>query len=278
MLNLPSVPAFWRLGAASLLLAVLGARPATAQDRRVVNGLELWPELQAEYALQDDNYGWLGVSGPVTTKASTDLKYVGIRAGYEHFWNNQWSGGGLLQFATYNSYRSSSDAAHLSLDFTPELYVRHWNTFGSFNFRQRLGLEYFIPAGGAESRALTRLRFDLDRLVPVGRFVLRPRLVYEGRAFLRLQRDANEPKERVIDYTMLRAEVGVRLSDHIDFTPWFAHQTAYAFTLPQTDASGKVTIPGGRRNFVTPYLGLDVRYTLFRGKEVFERRQLPTQH
>ncbi|WP_324675720.1 hypothetical protein [Hymenobacter sp. GOD-10R] len=278
MLNSPIALRFWRLGAASLLLAVLVARPAAAQDRRVVNGLELWPELQAERALQGDNYGWLGVSGPMTTTVSTDLKYVGIRAGYEHFWNNQWSGGGLLQFAAYSSYRSGSGASNLSVDVTPELYVRHWNTLGSFNFRQRLGLEYFIPAGEAESRALTRLRFDLDRLVSVGRLVLRPRIAYEGRAFLRLQRDANEPKERVIDYTMLRAEVGVRLSDHIDFTPWFAHQTAYTFTLPQTDATGKVTILGGRRNFVTPYLGLDVRYTLFRGKEVFERRQLPTQH
>ncbi|OUJ75236.1 hypothetical protein BXP70_04225 [Hymenobacter crusticola] len=243
-----------------------------------MNGLELWPELQVEYALQADSYGWLGVSAPLTTAAGSGLKYAGLRAGYEHFWNTQWSGGGLLQVATYNNYRIGSNEKRLSVDVTPELYVRHWNTFGSFNFRQRLGVEYFIPAGEAASRALARLRFDLDRLVTVGGVVLRPRVAYEGRAFVRLQRDSNEAKERVIDYTTLRAELGVRLSDHVDFTPWFARHTAYAFTLPQTNATGQVTIPGGRRNFVTPYLGLDVRYTFFRGQEAFERRQLPTQH
>jgi hypothetical protein len=164
------------------------------------------------------------------------------------------------------------------VDTTPELYVRHWNTLGGFNFRQRLGLEYNIPGGASQSRALARLRLDLDRVVPVGRVLLRPRLAYEGLAFLRLQRDQNEPKERVIDFTALRAEAGVRLSDHFDFTPWFAHQSAYAFVLPQTDAKGTLTIPGGRRNFITPAIGVDVRYTLFKGKQVFERRQLPTQH
>ncbi|GGE97274.1 hypothetical protein [Hymenobacter cavernae] len=244
-----------------------------AQSRRAVNSLEVWPELQAEYALEGDSYAWLGLNGPIATDNDTERKQLGLRAGYEHFWDAKWSGGGLLRLDSYSGAQSTRYT-----DVTPEAYLRHWNTFGGFNFRQRLGLEYYIPAGNAESRALVRLRFDLDRLVPVGRIVLRPRVAYEGRAFLRLQRDANEPKERVIDYTTLRAEVGVRLSDHFDFTPWFAHQTSYAFTLPQTDAKGNVTIPGGRRNFVTPVLGLDVRYTLFRGKQVFERRQLPTQH
>jgi hypothetical protein len=57
-----------------------------------------------------------------------------------------------------------------------------------------------------------------------------------------------------------------------------AYQTAYTNVLQQTDASGNVVIPGGRRNFVTPVLGLDLRYTIFQGKQAFERRQLPTQH
>lgn len=270
---------FTRLcGAGLFLLALVGPRFVAAQTRHVTNDLELLPEVQAEYALEGDNYGWLGLSGPITASYNGGLRNIGIRAGYEHFWNTKWSGGGLLRFATYKSYRGGSDIGSLVVDLAPEAYLRHWNTFGGFNFRQRLGLEYYVPAGEAKSRALVGLRLDLDRLVPVGRIVLRPRLAYEGRAFLRLQRDANEPKERVIDYTSLRAEVGVRLSDQVDFTPWFASQASYAFALPQTDITGKVTIPGGRRNFATPTIGLDVRYTLFRGKGVFERRQLPTQH
>lgn len=270
----------WRLGAAAVfLIASLGAaRPAMAQSSRLKNELELWPELQAEYALEGDTYAWLGISSPLTTGASPNLQYLGVRGGYEHFWNLRWSGGGLLQFSTSSNYHSSGDGQDLSVDVRPELYIRHWNTLGSFNFRQRFGVEYDIRAGDAKSRALTSLRFDLDRLVPVGHVVLRPRLAYEGRAFLRLQRDADEPKERVIDYTALRAEVGVRLSDHIDFTPWFARQTAYIFRLASLDAKGNVIIPAGRRNSIIPVLGLDVRYTLFRGKEVFEQRQLPTQH
>jgi hypothetical protein len=103
-------------------------------------------------------------------------------------------------------------------------------------------------------------------------------LAYEGFVYLRLQRDENEPKERVIDFSALRAEIGCRVSDHFDFTPWVASQTAYSNVLQQTDASGTVVIRGGRRNFVTPVLGLDLRYTIFQGKQVFERQQLPTQH
>jgi hypothetical protein len=237
--------------------------------------------LQAEYALSGDDYVFLGTNTPFATGGfdGFNLERVGLNVGYERFWNTRWSWGTTLGVSAYSTNLKGVEVSPLEIDLAPELFVRHWNTIGSFNFRQRLGVEYLIPGGeGNESRARTRLRLDLDRLIPVGRVVLRPRLAYEAFAYLRFQRDEDEPKERTIDFTALRAEVGLRVSDHFDFTPWLAYQSAYNNVLQQTDSNGNVVIPGGRRNFVTPVLGLDLRYTIFKGKQVFERRQLPTQH
>ncbi|MBC6606355.1 hypothetical protein H8B13_05970 [Hymenobacter sp. BT188] len=273
-------PSVWGVFLVVLVVGLLSGSVAQGQSRRVVNGLGLAPSLQAEYALSGDDYVFLGTNTPFSTGGfdGLDLDRVGLNVGYERFWNTHWSGGATLALSGYSTARDG-DVSPLYVDVIPELFLRHWNTLGSFNFRQRLGLEYLIPGGeGNESRARTRLRFDLDRLIPVGSVVLRPRLSYEAFAYLRFQRDEDEPKERTIDFTSLRAEVGLRLSDHLDFTPWFAYQSAYNNVLQQTDIDGKVVIPGGRRNFVTPVLGLDLRYTIFKGKQVFERRQLPTQH
>ena len=263
--------------AATWLLACINA---TAQ-RRSVGDVQLLPEVQAELALKGDDYVLLGVQGLLNTQSPTgaDLDRIGFNFGYERFWNQQWSGGATLQANSYNNQSDGISGSKLRSDFIPELFVRHWNTLGSFNFRQRLGVEYFISGGkNTQDRALTSLRLDLDRPIPIGtNGLLRPRLAYEAVAYLRLQRDEDEPRERVIDVGALRAEVGVRVSPHFDFTPWVATQTNYINALPQYDANGKETA-GGRTNLVTPIIGLDVRLTLFRGGAPFERRQLPTQH
>ncbi|GAB2456209.1 hypothetical protein GCM10011375_04290 [Hymenobacter qilianensis] len=274
-------PSAWGAFLVVLLAGLLSGSVVHGQSRRVVNGLGLAPSLQAEYALSGDDYVFTGTNTPFSTGGfdGLDLDRAGLNAGYERFWDTRWSGGATLGLSAYSVNRNGGEVSPLEVDIAPELFLRHWNTLGSFNFRQRLGVEYLIAGGeGNESRARTRLRFDLDRLLPVGRVVLRPRLSYEAFAYLRFQRDENEPKERTIDFTALRAEVGLRLSDHFDFTPWFAYQSAYSNVLQQTDIDGNVVIPGGRRNFVTPVLGLDLRYTIFKGKQVFDRRQLPTQH
>lgn len=260
-------------------LGLLTGSAALAQ-RRQVGEMAVWPELQGEYALQGNDYALLGVRLPLLAEAGAGLQaqQFGLRGGYEHFWNTRWSWGGNLYLDSYSATRNGVDVSYLHANVTPEVLVRHWNTLGSYNFRQRLGVEYFIAGGpNTESRGLTRLRLDLDRLIPVGRIVLRPRVAYEGMAYLRLQRDESQPKERVIDYTSWRADLGVRLSDHFDLTPWFAYQTTYYFVLGGTRPDG-TEFSGGRRNIVTPTLGVDLRYTLFRGKQAFERRQLPTQH
>jgi len=265
---------------ASLLAALLLTATVATAQRRTVNSIRMLPQLQAEYALHGDDYLLLNLRGPIGT-AGDGLERLGVLVGYERFWNTQWSGGATLGIDTYRVNLDGGNLNGLYTDLTPELFVRHWNTFGGFNFRQRLGVTYVVPgARGADSRALTSLRLDLDRLLPVGeKVVLRPRLAYEGTAWLRFQRDeATQAKERFIDFGYARAEVGVRLSNLFDFTPWFGYQTTYIFALPQTDYLGQITIPGGRLNLITPVLGLDARFTLFRGGRVFERRQLPTQH
>ena len=269
-----------------LVLLGIGLSSATSAlaQRRAVNSVALLPTVQAEYALHGDDYLLLSLNGPVSTGNynGTGLDRVGARLGYEHFWNTRWSGGGTLDIATYGQgHLLGNDAGTLRADVAPEVFARHWNTLGSFNFRQRLGVAYLVPSGiGANSRALTSLRLDVDRLVPVGsgRIILRPRLSYEAIAYLRFQRNELQPKERVIDFGYARAEVGIRLSDRFDFTPWFGYQTTYVFALAQTNPMGQVTTMAGRLNLVTPVVGLDARFTLFRGKAAFERRQLPTQH
>jgi len=275
-----TVSTFYRL--AVFVSITLGATGAVAQ-RRAVNPTVLLPTLQAEYALHGDDYLLLGLRGPVSTTSTGGLEQVGLLVGYEHFWNTSWSGGGTLGINTYGQGRlTGGDAGKLYTDVAPEAFARHWNTFGAFNFRQRLGLTYLIPGSrGGDSRALTSLRLDLDRLIPVGNgaVALRPRLAYEATAYLRFQRDeATQPKERFLDFGYARAEVGVRVSNHFDFTPWFGYQSTYVFALAQTNPMGQVTTPAGRLNLVTPVVGLDARFTLFKGKTVFERRQLPTQH
>jgi hypothetical protein len=261
-----------------LLTACLIATAATAQ-RRSVGSTLLQPEVQTELALTGDDYALAAFNlGAQTVSSGSKFSTAQLRLGYEHFWNEQWSGGGLLNVYSYdNGY--SNNRRRRDYTITPEAFVRHWNTLGSFNFRQRLSVEQQIAlADDAESRAIIRLRLDLDRVFPLGTsLALRPRISYEAAAFLRLQRDELEEKERVIDLGTLRGEIGVRVSPHLDFTPWVASQTTYINALVQTDANGNVT-GGGRTNLITPVVGLDLRFTFFKGGSVFERRQLPTQH
>lgn len=256
-----------------VLLAGLCAGTAEAQSRRVGYDLELWPELQAEYALPSGDYLFLSVGGQRSTNSAIDNKggfyRKHIKAGYETFLNESWSVGGT---ARYTSTSGTSD-------FTPEILLRHLGSVGGLTFGQRLSAEYRFANTPDQTRGITRLRLDLERQFPVGgTIVLRPRLAYELGAYLRLQRDEEtQAKERVIDFTTLRAEVGIRFSDRLDITPWFGYLASYQFVLPQTDSEGKL-IPGGRRNFVTPTLGLETRFTLFSGSLPANRKQLPTQH
>ena len=261
----------------ALLLAALLALPASAQTRRTLYGLQLWPELQAELALAGNDYLLLAVRGQRNTDNNgfnDPNRFLGfderrITGGYEHFWNEHWSVGGTL------AYISASKIYVL----VPEVLLRHRSPVGPLTFGQRLSLERTFPSPtNAKGQTNARLRVDLEKLLPLGNLTLRPRLSYEASTHVRLLRASTDSDERTIQFTSLRGEVGCRLSSGFDLTPWVAYQTGYSFGLAQTDANGNITIPAGRANAVSPVLGLDVRFTFLQGRDAATRQTLPTQH
>lgn len=271
--------------AALLLAATLLARPAAAQTARRVQDKQLAANLQGELALKNGDYLLLSAFGQNTpayngygnSERLLGFDTRGLALSYEHFWNPHWSGGAVLEHQSLNGYKY----------VVPELLLRHRSAIGPLTFGQRLSGYRTIGFGdrgrtvGREDLNYLTLRADLEKLFPVGSVGLRPRLSYEAVMNVHLQKDQNAPEidQRTIQYTSLRAEVGLRFGDHFDLTPWFAYTTAYYFTLPQYNPiSGTPSTDGGRLNLVTPIIGLDARFTLFEGKAVFERQQLPTQH
>lgn len=263
------------------ILALL-ASAASAQTSRQLRPLTLAPQLQGEAALTSGDYALLTLFGARTTGYSGSrplgLDTRGILAGYEHFWNAHWSIGaqGLLIYGDADQRL-----------FVPQVLVRHRSVvLGGLTFGQRLDVERsfphnlnYAPAPVDQGQTWTRLRVDLEKLVPLGAagVALRPRLSYEAATHLRLQKDATDREERTIQETNLRAEVGVRLSPVIDFTPWFAYGSSYLIALPQYDKNG-LQVSGGNLNNVYPVLGLDVRFTLLPAESKPNRQQLPTQH
>ncbi len=274
-----------RLVAIFLFLAAL---KASAQTTRHVDFAQLWPELQGELALKNGDYLLVALRGQRVLAgdnyaSNRSLGFDTRRAtiAYEHFWNAQWSWGGTARLEGYGA----------STQFlVPELLLRHRApVFGGITFGQRLSLERTVPLGShylgssaGDGQFWGRLRLDLEKLFPLGSntatgLALRPRLSYEASTHLRLQKADNDPDERTIQYTSLRGEVGVRLSQIVDFTPWFAYQTNYLQTLAQYDKNG-AQVSGGKVNYVAPTIGLDLRFTLLPAGVKADRQQLPTQH
>ena len=266
-----------KLLSCALLLGLSLALPATAQTRRSVYGLQLWPELQAELALPGNDYLLLAVRGQNNTDnngSRSPNRFLGfderrVSAGYEHFWTEHWSGGATLGYVSVNDIYV----------LVPELLLRHRSQLGPLTFGQRLSFERTFPGPATYvSQNVARLRVDLEKVLPVGRLALRPRLSYQAETRVRFLKAETEPNERFIQFTSLRGELGCRLSPSLDFTPWFAYQTSYSLSLAQTDVNGNITIPAGRFNAVSPVVGLDLRFTLMRGRDAATRQQLPTQH
>ena len=264
-----------QLFASALLLATLVALPAAAQTRRSLYGLQLWPEMQAELALPGNDYLVLALRGQNSTDnngTSDPNRFLGfderrVTLGYEHFWSEHWSLGGTLGYLSANK----------SYVLVPEVLLRHRATLGPLTFGQRLSLERTFPSPpSAKSQTNARLRIDLEKILPLGRLALRPRLSYEAVTHLRVLKADTDPDERTIQFTSLRAEVGVRVGKQFDVTPWFAYQSNYYFALEQS-GSGGIT-PAGRLNVVSPVLGIDFRYTILQGQDAATRQQLPTQH
>ena len=269
----------------ALLLSTTLALPAAAQTRRTTFGVQLWPEAQAEVALDGSDYLLVSARGQQNTDDNgyaNPNRFLGLdvrrlSVGYEHFLGERWSIGATLPYISFGKNYFTRTYALL-----PEVLLRHRSPVGPLTFGQRLSLERLFPGQtGVKGSSYARLRADLEKSFALGSAVaLRPRLSYEAATHLRAFSADDNPnaEERTIQFTSLRAEVGVRLSPAFDFTPWFAYQTQYYFGLAQVDVLGNIIIPAGRVNSIAPVLGLDLRYTFLNSQDVAIRKQLPTQH
>ncbi|MCC3157682.1 hypothetical protein LJ737_10555 [Hymenobacter sp. 15J16-1T3B] len=251
--------------------------PEAAQAQRTLrNPWTGRTELQLELARQNGDFFWGSLHGQHSFGKYGELfEYNWVQAGYEHFWSERWSWGANLRAAFY-----SRDYDNRGLQFLPrpELLVRHRGDVFGFTFGQRLSLDYEFRPEPQRNLGQARLRLDLERVYSVNeRVKLRPRVAYEAAANIRLQPPDDQPDERTLEQGIWRAEIGLRLSDHVDLTPYVARQSDFAVYLPQFDADGNI-VSGGRTNVRTPVVGVDLRFTLFEDKEPFKRIQLPTQH
>ncbi|WP_460677746.1 hypothetical protein [Hymenobacter coalescens] len=256
-------------------LTLLMAGSALGQ-RKLSSPLEGRTEAQVEYVRSNGDFWWgsLHTDHRLRDDAGAFVNNWG-QIGYEHFWSPQWSAGGNARLYVVEEL-NGGDVSRLRANFRPEVLLRHRGDLLGLTFGQRLSAEYMFQ----EDRNLgtARLRLDLERFISIGeRLKLRPRVAYEAAMNIRLQPPDNAPDERTIDQSLWRAEVGIRLSDHLDLTPYVARQNDYRIFLFQYDMDGNIT-SGGRTNVRTPVVGLDLRYTLFQGNASFERIQLPTQH
>lgn len=280
-----------------LPLALLALTPVAAYGQVTAHQWHkaaLQPELQAEVNTGERGYAYLALGGlrygdynttVVDRSLGLDTRY--LTAGYEQqFRNGWWSWGGTVRVA---------GAAGIDALVQPGLLLRHQSALGPLTLGQRLAVEYAFsdnfridPAYNLPSRysavspTLVRLRLDLYPSDPFqlgNKINLRPRLSFEPALFLRLQREANDPDKRTIDYTGLRADVTAHFSKAwLDVTPWFALQTQYLCTVIQTDANGNPT-SNGKLNYGLPTIGLEIRYNLSHVLYVEGRfGGLPTQH
>ena len=272
-----------------LLAATL---PAAGQGLGEVRApLVLYPELQAAWALPHANYAYFSVGGRRAAANFTDfsdgpaLSFLNLTAGYEHPWNPRWSWGATLRYAMNSS--SYSDV----ISVVPGLLLRHRASVQGVQFGQRLGVEYALgtapvnaspfPVSVVSSRALLRLRLDVEELVVLGSrptgFAIRPRFSFEPALFVRLQRAANDPDKRTIDFTSMRVEVGLRPHPAVELTPWVALQTNYVQTIIFYNSMMQ-PISDGKLTMLTPVLGLDLRYTFGAAPPDADWHQLPTQN
>lgn len=267
----------------TLLLVLLAAATCRAQTSHSTSPLVVQPEVQAEVGLSGNDYLLLGLRG-VRFTGDDSPRRLGfdqreLRLGYEHFWNERWSGGATARLA--------SDGG--GTDFVPELLLRHRAALGPLTFGQRLSAERTFPDNrgylggpGPDGKNYVRLRLDLEKQLPGQGITFRPRLSYELVSQIRFQKEDTDSPIRTISYGSLRAEVGVRLSPTIDLTPWFAYQTSYIHSLPQYQydpvTGQQIQVRGGKENNTYPTLGFDLRFLILTGTSEAERIVLPSQH
>jgi len=244
--------------------------PVMAQHK-VQRSAAFWPELQVEYVFKstsylyfrnqyrhnlDNDFNHLQEKGP--------LEYVEraqFRAGFEHMFNSQWSGG-IAEAYAFESTRNI---------LFNELFVRHLGAIGSFRFTKRASLEHIVQTN-KDNRGRFRLRLDADREFKIKDRSIRPRIAYELFFDQYYNTELNKARNtRQVDRIRLRLEILYSLNAHLALTPFFIRQTDYITAPTTNDANGNVLQPGGKQNNVTPIFGIDMRYAIFKGGTPFSR-------
>ena len=236
-----------------LLLFLFFLPQLVVAQRKTHNDVELWPELQADYVLGEKGFIYFRNQYRITTNSDLETLYrKQFQLGYEHMFNENWSGG-LSERAALETNRNK---------FFTELFFRHQGHIGSVRFIKRGAFEY-IHISDMDAASRFRLRAELDREFKVKELGIRPRVSYE--IFLLSSLTGENPEnQRRIDRTRLRLDVTFEISDHFSVTPFFTKQTDYLETIEQYDENGNIKIPGGNLNEITPIFGLETRLILFK--------------
>jgi hypothetical protein len=259
------------LAAAIFCLIVVGSSSVGRAQNIVHRSGTAWPELQVEYVFKSTSYLYfrnqyrhnfdpdlnhLYEAGPLKY-----LERVQFRAGFEHMFNNHWSGGIAEAYAIERTRKILFN----------EIYLRHLSSLGTFRITQRASIEHIVQWGRSDLGRV-RLRADIDREIKLGSLNLRPRIGYElffNIDYLPTEQSRNT--QRRVDRTRLRFEILCPLTGHLAITPFFTRQSDFLIVEPAYDANNNLIRSGGKRSYVTPIMGLDLRYAIFKGGKPFPR-------
>jgi hypothetical protein len=238
---------------------------------KVRQPVEIWPELQLDYNLDNRSFFFFRneyrhSTDPTlnTLRENSFFSYfnrVQVQVGYESAFTEMWSGG------TSGRYVFERDHDF----FITELFLRHTGRIGSLRFLKRGSFEHFLNVGQTNSGRF-RLLAELERIfeISAGK-VIRPRVSYElfqNTAFA----EGAGPAGRNIDRTRLRFDLSFEVNRFVFLSPYFTRQTDYFVLEPQFDGQGNVTRPGGKHNFITPVVGLGMRYNFYQSPEAVSSR------
>lgn len=230
---------------------------------KVRQPVEVWPELQANYELDNNNFFFFrneyrhstgpGLNTLGERSPWNQFSRIQAQLGYEHAFSQKWSGG--------TSGRYAFEGSHDIL-FT-ELFLRHTGSIlEQLRFMKRASFEHLLNVGQPNSGRF-RLLGELDKVVELaGERVVRPRVSYEIFKNSSFGESLGQDG-RTINRTRLRFDLSFELNRYLFFSPYFTRQTDYYVLEPQFDSAGMQTRPGGKHNFITPILGLGIRYNFY---------------
>lgn len=245
-------------------------------QQKVHLATDIWPEIQVEYVLKSTSFFYFrnqyrfntdpDFNGLGETFPGEQLKRFQLRAGYEHTLTDKWSIGGSEMYGIEPNRK---------LLFT-DIYVRHLNSVAGLQITERIMFDYLYYSNSPIKVGRFRPRLDLDKVIRLNAWTIRPRVGYELFMNTDFKPDTHTSGRRV-DRTRLRLEVSFQPNPHVAIAPYFTKQTDYLRTSDKIDDQTHLVTKGIDQNIILPIWGLDVRYTFFQGKKPFPRQPAPVR-